>query len=387
MRNNEKANKGMHVIYDGRVMAYQYTGLGRFAGDLLFALLDMSREDGIQYTVIIWENPASSEENHYYSKLRQYEKNAMCRILPVPCRPVSLSQHFCLARHINHLGGDVYFYPHFDLPLGVRIPSVLMIHDLFPLKVRGYITRNPRLKIAYFNLMLRWVARKAAYIFALSENSRKDYLEVIGQRFSGKVGVSLAGPIVRDATSDPDYSPSFAIPDGYLLYVGDRRPHKNIKRIIDLFILLKNSAAYSGKLLLVGNTKNHDFDVEQYVGSRDDIRIVGQVDDATLSVLYQRMDALVFLSKYEGLGLPVVEAGLFNKKIIVSDGGALPEFAPPWAFVLPNSAELAGAIPKIKDYLENPVSPDERYANKFTWNVAAERVRDRFIKIMSGQHA
>lgn len=376
----------MHVIYDGRVMAYQYTGLGRFAGDLLFALLDMSREDGIQYTVIIWENPESAEENYYYSRLRQYEQNAMCRVLPVPCRPVSLSQHFCLARHVNNLGGGVYFYPHFDLPFGIRIPSVLMIHDLFPLKVPGYITRNPRLKIAYFNLMLRWVARRAAYIFGLSENSRKDYLAVVGQRFSDKVGVSLAGPIVRATPLEPNFLPSFDVPKNFLLYVGDRRPHKNIKRIIDLFVLLKDRAAYSGKLLLVGNTKNHDFDVEQYVGSRDDIQIVGQVDDATLAALYQRMDALVFLSKYEGLGLPVVEAGLFKKRIVVSDGGALTEFAPPWAFVLPNSAELTDAIPKIKDYLENPVSLDESYANKFTWNVAAERVRNRFIRIMSGQH-
>lgn len=379
-------NSVMHVIYDGRVMAYQYTGLGRFAGDLLFALLDMSHEDGIQYTVVIWENTASTEENFYYSRLRQYEKNGKCQVLSVPCRPVSLSQHFCLARHINHLGGGVYFYPHFDLPFGVRIPSVLMIHDLFPLKVPGYITRNPRLKIAYFNLMLRWVARKAKYIFALSETSRKDYLAVVGQHFSGKVGVSLAGPIIRNIPIDPNFSPTFTLPDRFLLYVGDRRPHKNIKRIIDLFILLKDQTAYPGKLLLVGSTRNHDFDVECYIGSRTDIQIAGQVDDATLAALYQRMDALVFLSKYEGLGLPVVEAGLFNKKMIVSDGGALPEFAPPWAFVLPNEAELNDFVSPIKDYLENPVSLDESYVNKFTWHFAAQRVRNRFVEIMKAHH-
>lgn len=375
----------MHVIYDGRVMAYQYTGLGRFAGDLLFALLDMSHEDGLKYTVIIWENPASAKENSYYLKLRQYEKNDICRVLSVPCRPVSLSQHFCLARFINRLDGDVYFYPHFDLPFGIRIPSVIMIHDLFPLKVPGYITRNPRLKIAYFNLMLRVVARKAKFVFALSETSRKDYLAVVGQRFSGKVGVSLAGPIVRNLPINPDFSPSFTVPDKFLLYVGDRRPHKNIKRIIDLFILLKDKASYSGKLLLVGSTKNHDFDVERYIGSRNDIQIAGQVDDATLALLYQRMDALVFLSKYEGLGLPVVEAGLFNKKMIVSDGGALPEFAPPWAFMLPNDADLNSFAFQIKDYLENPVRLDESYANRFTWHSSAQRVRNKFIEIM-GSH-
>ena len=377
----------MNVIYDGRVMAYQYTGLGRFAGDLLFALLDMSHEDGLKYTVIIWENQASLEDNSYYFKLRQYEKNDICRVLSVPCRPVSLSQHFCLARFINHLGGDVYFYPHFDLPFGIRIPSVIMIHDLFPIKVRGYITKNSRLKIAYFNLMLRWVVRKAKFIFALSETSRKDYLAVVGQRFSEKVGVSLAGPIVSNLPPDPNFSPTFTVPDRFLLYVGDRRPHKNIKRIIDLFVLLKDSGSYSGKLLLVGSTKNHDFDVERYIDSRTDIQITGQVDDATLDLLYQRMDALVFLSKYEGLGLPVVEAGRFNKKMIVSDGGALPEFAPPWAFMLPNNVELNSRTSEIKNYLENPILTDVSYVKKFTWDVAAQRIRNKFIEIVDSKYA
>lgn len=380
-------NKTKHVIYDGRVMAYQYTGLGRFAGDLLFALLDINHEDGIKYTVLIWEDPASAEENYYYSRLKRYEMNGACSVLSVPCRPVSLSQHFCLARYINHLGGGVYFYPHFDLPFGIRIPSVLMIHDLFPLKVPGYITRHPRLKIIYFNLMLRWVARKAKYIFALSETSRRDYLGVVGQRFSDKVGVSLAGPIVRDATLDPDFSPAFPLPTRFLLYVGDRRPHKNIKRIIDLFILLKDKASYSGKLLLVGSTKNHDFDVERYIGERTDIIITGHLDDATLAALYQKMEALVFLSKYEGLGLPVVEAGLFGKKMIVSDGGALPEFAPPWAFILPNNSELSNYTSQIIEYLESPVLIDDSYAHKFTWQVAAQRMRNRFIEIMDSEHA
>lgn len=376
----------MHVIFDGRVMAYQYTGMGRFTGDLLFALLNMIREDGFKYTVLIWENPDSSEENYYYSRLRQYENKGMCKILSVPCRPVSLSQHFCLARYVNPLEGDVYFYPHFDLPFGIRAPSIIMIHDLFPLKVPGYITKNPRLKIAYFNLMLRWVVRKAEFIFALSETSRKDYLDVVGQRFSDKVGVSLAGPIVSAVPIDPNFSPAFALTENFLMYVGDRRPHKNIKRIIDLFILLKEQAFYTGKLLLVGSTKNHDFDVGSYIGSRSDIQITGQVDDATLTALYQRMDALVFLSKYEGLGLPVVEAGRFYKKMVVSDGGALPEFAPPWAFVLPNHADLNDFAISIRDYLEHPVVLDENYANKFTWHVAAHRISNKFSEIMSSHH-
>lgn len=376
----------MHVIYDARVMAFQYTGLGRFAGELLFALLDIRHENDIKYTVIIWENGEVKTNNVLYQKLKQYEDNGACRIISVPCRPIAISQHFLMKSFIDPLGCDVYFYPHFDLPLFIRTPSVSVVHDLFPLKVRGYITKNSWLKITYFKLMLRLIARKASYIFAVSETSRRDLLFEVGQRFSGKVGVSLEGPIVKNQITDLSLAPALALPEKYLLYIGDRRPHKNIKRIIDLFILLIENGAYSGKLLLVGSTKNHDFNVERYIGERTDIQIEGNVDDATLVSLYQRMDALVFLSKYEGFGLPVVEAGLFNKKMIISDGGSLTEIAPSWAYVLGNDAELKNFIPQIKDYLERPISLDENYSNKFTWHSAAKRVRNKFIEIQEAKH-
>ena len=376
----------MHVIYDGRVMAYQYTGLGRFTGELLFALLDMCQEDGIKYTVIIWEDTEAKGENYYYQKLRQYENKGICRVVPVTCRPVSLSQHFALAHIVNRLDGDIYFYPHFDLPFGIRLPSITVIHDLFPLKVPGYITKNSWLKIAYFKLMLSLVARKAKFIFAVSETTRKDLLAEVGQRFAGKVGVSLEGPIVSNQPADQSLSLSFKIPDKFILYVGDRRPHKNIKRIIDLFILLKEEGAYSGSLLLVGSTKNHDFDVEAYIGTRPDVQIVGQVDDHSLSMLYQRMDALVFLSKYEGFGLPVVEAGLFGKKMIISDGGSLPEIAPPWAFVLPNDGALSHSLVQVMGYLNRPVALDDSYGKKYTWHHVAQGVRDKFIDVAGSCH-
>lgn len=376
----------MHVIYDGRVMADQYSGLGRFAGELLFALLDLSVEGDIKYTVIIWEDKEAGGENYFYRKLRQYVSNHTCRVVSVPCRPISLGQHFCLARFINRLDGDIYFYPHFDLPFGVRLPSITVIHDLSPLKAHGYITKNIWLKIIYIKLMLRVVARKAKFIFAVSETTRRDFLAEVGQRFSGMVGVSLEGPTVRYLPTSPNISPSFTVPDQFLLYVGVRRPHKNLKRIIDLFILLREKTSYPGSLLLVGSTKNYDFNVESYIGTRPDIQIVGQVDDNSLAILYQRMDALVFLSKYEGFGLPVVEAGLFRKKMIISDGGALPEVAPPWAFVLPNDTDLSRVVFQIRDYLENPVMFDESYGKKYTWHSVAQGVRHKFIDLMGLYH-
>lgn len=375
----------MHVIYDCRVMSFQYTGLGRFAGELLFTLLDMSKEDGIKYTAITWDD-GTATDNMLYQKLKQYEKGGACQIIRIPCRPISLTQHFLMKWYIDSLGGDIYFYPHFDLPLSIRTPSISVVHDLFPLKVRGYITKNSWLKIAYFKLMLRLIVRKANFIFAVSETTRKDLLLEVGQRFALKVGVSLEGPILKSQHNYQSLPPTFSMPENFLLYVGDRRPHKNLKRIIDLFILLVEGGRYRGTLLLVGSTQNHDFDVESYIGRRIDIEIVGNVDDATLAMLYARMDALIFLSKYEGFGLPVAEAGLFNKKMIISDGGSLPEIAPQWAYVLSNEVEIKSFISEIGDYLESSIPLDQNYSNKFTWHSTARRVRNKFLDMQKDKN-
>lgn len=371
----------MHVIYDARVIEFQFTGLGRFAGELLFKLLDMAEQDSITYTVLVCKNTVSADSRNYlYEKLKNYESQGMCNISITSFRPISLVQHFFLSRHVNKINADIYFYPHFDLPFGINAPCIFMVHDLFPLKVPGYITKFSSFKVLYFKLMLQWGIRKAAYVFALSNTTRRDYIQVVGERFSEKVGVSLAGPIVNDTRKIDLNQINLDIPKNFLFYIGDRRPHKNIKRIVDMFVALKEETNYSGSLVLAGSTKNHGFDLDAYVNGRSDILILGPVDDGMLEYLYQKMDALVFLSKYEGLGLPVLEAGRLMKKVIVSDGGALPEFAPPWAYILPNNVDLDSALSELNGYLNSLCFFEEAFNKKFTWDIAAERVRDKFIE-------
>ena len=373
----------MHVIYDARLMVDQYSGLGRFTGELLFALLDINQDPVINYSVIIWEYPDDKVENLYYTRLRDLEKKNICQVLSVPCQPISISQHFGLYRYIKHLKGDIYFYAHFDLPLSVGLPSINVVHDLTVLKLDDYIAKNRWLKTKYFQWMLKLVARKATYTFAVSETTRADLIGEIGRHFSDKIGVCGEGAILEGSSEARVRKPSITTPAQFLLYVGVRRPHKNLKRIIDLFILLKENALYFGDLLIAGSTKSFGFDFDSYIRERSDIQILGKVDDDSLFALYQNMDALVCLSKYEGFGLPVVEAGIYHKKTIISDGGSLPEVAPPWAFVLPNDSDLKEKVFEVGDYLKSRVVMDETYKNKYTWGRSALVVKKMFLEQLS----
>ena len=373
----------MHVILDGRVMAEQYSGLGRYTGELLFALLDDNSEKQVQYSVLIWEDPNVKQANAYYSKLKDYQEQGICKVISVDCKPISINQHFTLSRHINTLGGDIYFYPHFDLPLGIKLPCISVVHDLSPIKVKEYISKNRWIKVLYFKLMLRLSIRKAKFVFAVSETTKRDLLDEVGSRFSDKVGVSLEGPMLKVGKNSQTIA--ITLPKKFLLYVGVRRPHKNVKRMLDLFIALKDNSYYSGDLVIAGSIKNYDFDLESYIINRKDIHILGQLDDAKLVVLYERMDSLVFLSKYEGFGLPVVESASFNKKMILSDGGALVEVAPPWAFILPNDADFNNYLPKIGEYLSKEIIVNDDYIKQYTWGSVATRIRQKFVDIQKSK--
>lgn len=366
----------MRIIFDARMLAFPYTGLGRFSGELLIELLELAKEKGHKYLVILWNE--NLENNNYVKKIKDYREIGICKIIFVDCKPVGLSQHFKMKKFLTGEYGDIYIHPHFDLPIFATIPSICFIHDLFPTKVKGYMVKNAFLKKIYFQLMLRIVAIKAQYIFAVSETTKKDFLQEVGEKFSDKVGVCLEGPIIK---KDSTHITKKLRKNNFLLYAGDRRPHKNIKKIIDLYVALKHES-YSGDLLLVGSQKNYDFDIEEYISTIKGVCILGNVDDSELLNLYLQMDALIFLSKYEGFGLPAVESGMLGKKIIVSDGGALKEVSPSWAFVLPSSRDVSEEARNIVRYLESTIDIDPHYGDAYDWKKVSALVHNKFEKIL-----
>jgi glycosyltransferase involved in cell wall biosynthesis len=166
----------------------------------------------------------------------------------------------------------------------------------------------------------------------------------------------------------------------FLLYVGDRRPHKNLKRTVDIFVALKQQRLYDGRLVIAGSRQDFGFNVERYVADRGDVHVLGPISDAALRQLYHRMDALLLLSKYEGFGLPVVEAASHNKRVVVSDGGSLPEIAPSTACVVPNTMPVELAAAQVGAYLSEAVDIDNApYMQQFTWDAAARAIFGSYL--------
>ena len=134
---------------------------------------------------------------------------------------------------------------------------------------------------------------------------------------------------------------------------------------------------YAGYLYVVGSDKSYKNSISANDLSNNEVKVLTNVSDHLLKELYKKTDALLFLSLYEGFGLPVVEAAMFNKKIIVSDGGSLPEIAPEWATVIPNSLsnELSALI--ISNYLKSEIIINNiKYISTYNWEKAVSSIFD-----------
>lgn len=364
----------MKLVFDARHIGQPFTGLGRYTASLLCALLDSADAPGLSVEVLLHQGPDWADNLHYRG-LHQRVHEGHCRVQWVDVPPFSLRQHWAMAKWVNHGSGDVFFYPHFDPPIGVSLPTVFVVHDLIPLLVPGYVQRLAPAKRWYFRQMIRLAVRRAQRCIAVSETTRADVLRLVGPGLASKVSVAYEGPVLGRAGALPDPPAGLPVTGPYLLYVGDRRPHKNLQRVIDLHAALRRTHGYAGRLLLVGSRQNYGFDVDAYLAGRDDVQVLGNVSDADLLALYAHCDALVFLSAYEGFGLPVVEAAQFDRRMILSDGGALPEIAPPNALILPRDLPVEAAAQCAADYLSNACPIDNAGFNaRFSWESAARAI-------------
>lgn len=364
----------MRIIYDARLVGWPLSGLGRFVGDLLLALLNSRIRSDVRVTVLA-PDAQTSAVNPYMRLLEPHLASGRCVVHHLSTRAISIGQQLAIPRYLRKVDGDLYFYPTFDVPARVAIPFIFVVHDLIPLKVPGYFQNMESLKKAYF----RWCIDRGLHLsrrcVAVSATTRSDILDEFGAKWESKIDVSFEGSTLDVAGVDPLLRGTLGVAGPYLLYVGTRRPNKNIKFMIDVFAEMR-ALGYRGELVMAGSTQNFGFDVDRYAAGVQGVRIVGPVRDDQLASLYAATDALVFLSKYEGFGVPVIEAARFGRRTIVSDGGALGEVAPTSACRIPLTSRPAQAAAQAIDYLRDTKSSIDlsRYCETFSWSSVARTI-------------
>jgi glycosyltransferase involved in cell wall biosynthesis len=274
--------------------------------------------------------------------------------------------------------------PHW--PMGRVLPTVHdLIPYLFPEEVRRHVPWD-------FRLAQRWAwrgMRRAVHLVAISQCTKDDLVSVAGippDRITVVYpGCNFSPPTAGREELRDWASERLGLAEGFLLYVGGTDFRKNVGFLLEGFARLRRDG-YRGALVLVGETFMLDIPETRELRRRAEglgiagaIRRLGWVDEETLARLYASADAFVFPSRYEGFGLPVVEAMRCGATILAARTSSIPEVAGEAAYYF-DPADLDGFVAAFAHVRGAPAEAEHRRlvglrrAAGFTWDRAADRI-------------
>jgi len=170
------------------------------------------------------------------------------------------------------------------------------------------------------------------------------------------------------------------LPDRYVLYLGTLEPRKNVPQLIEAFACWRQRGNSSEvKLVLAGARGWYDeeiFALVERVGLTEDVLFPGYVPTAELPWWYRAADLFVYPSRYEGFGLPLLEAMACGTPVIASDASSLPEVVGDAGLLVdPDDViALAEAIDQVMSNVEFSASLSQagiQQARTFSWQCAA----------------
>jgi glycosyltransferase involved in cell wall biosynthesis len=227
----------------------------------------------------------------------------------LPARSQELRMAWGVPRLLRRLRPALAHFQH-ALPLACRCPAVVTIHDVSFARDASVMGRADRLT---FKLMVPRAARKARRVLTVSQRTKRDLIELYG--------IPEERIVVTPNGVDPAFSPDnvrVVSPGGYLLYVGAIQSRKDPLAAMDA------ADAAGLPLVVVGPEKEPELAAELRRRGAD---LRGYLPSEELADVYRRASALVFPSRYEGFGLPLVEAMASGTPVVAADEPALREVA------------------------------------------------------------
>jgi glycosyltransferase involved in cell wall biosynthesis len=246
------------------------------------------------------------------------------------------------------------------IPLRCPCPAVLTVQDLSFEREPGLMGLKDRLT---FKLVVRRSVQRAARVLAISERTKRDLVELYGVD-PGRIVVT---PLGVDAVFAPGDER-----DDFLLFVGAIQERKDPRAAA------LAAREVGRRLVVVGPTKDE--------GLADELRnlgaeLRGYVDREELAGLYRRAACLVFPSRYEGFGLPVLEAMASGTPVVAAPDAAVREVAD-GAAVYAEPGELAAAVEDALARSDELGRAGIERARRFSWAETARRTAEVYREVL-----
>ncbi len=355
----------MRIVIDARMVASKNYGIGRYMYNLIENLIPLASRD--EFTLLV--------NDDFLRPLVGRAPNF--ELLNVNIKWLSLAEQFRLPRVLGRLRPDLFHAASFAVPLVQPCRTVATIYDLIHLVFPEHYTLLHRL---YFRLVLPRALRRAAKVITISRCSRGDLVSYYGLPENK---IAIVYPAVEekfrpagDRRALADFKRRHRLPDRFVLYVGNRKRHKNLAGLLAAFAKL-GPEARSHRLVLSGRPDEATALLAGRYGIADRLAYAPDVSDDELPLLYGAADVFVFPSLYEGFGLPPLEALACGTPTVVSNTSALPEVVGAAALQADpcDPDGLAAAIGRVLsdgDLARRLRELGPRRAAEFSWRKCAE---------------
>jgi glycosyltransferase involved in cell wall biosynthesis len=293
-------------------------------------------------------------DNGFTEKYFDFPNVEKYKIFPALRHPILyfIYLEFILPYFLNKHKPNVLIAPDGLISLNTYVKQISIIHDIYfehqpyDLPLRNRI---------YYRFFFKKFAKKANRILTVSQFSKNDIIETY-HIDKDKIDIVYNNqssnfiPLSSEKIQVVKNKYSSGAP--YFLFIGSLHPRKNITRLFLAFELFKSRNNCNVKLLIAGNIywKNDEiksiFNASKY---KEDIIFLGRVTDDDLRLLLPSALCLMFVSLFEGFGVPIIEAFHSNTPVITSNTSSMPEVAGNAAILVNpfNTEEISNAMIEI----------------------------------------
>ncbi|MEZ4946010.1 MAG: glycosyltransferase family 1 protein [Cyclobacteriaceae bacterium] len=376
----------MRVGFDAKRLFNNFTGLGNYSRFVMRALLEHYPDHF--YTL-------------YSPKVKDHKETQEFRTNPkllvrTPPRWVKGSGFGSFWRSVNlgniafRDGMDVFHGLSNELPVSKPkgLKTVVTVHDLIFIR---YPKLYKKIDITIYKKKITNACKSADKIIAISQQTSSDlqhYLQVPKERIS--VVYQGCNPVYKVKASDEEMEKvktKYNLPDQFVLTVGTLEPRKNA------LLLLKAMAQTKERIsvVLIGKSTSYQKQLDKLIeeeGMSDRVHFIHHADFVDLPKIYQAAKIFVYPSRFEGFGIPIVEAIASGVPVIAARGSCLEEAGGPSSvYVDPDGdKELALAIDRLLNdtaACKKMVDASQSYIQQFESKPIADKLMEVYKEVLA----
>ena len=374
----------MHIAVDALLVYGEFSGVQHAILHQLRALLGL--DAGHRYTVVALQDVPIEE---HLGETRQPYAVLRAPVCSGERLKRLLWQQAALPNALARIEADLLYSPGYLTSLCWRGPSVVFVHDTIALS-------HPHLckfsNAFNYRLLLPPSARHATLVATPSHASARDVADFCrvpaGRMRVAPLGVRMPSLPTEEDCRDALACRQLAAP--YLLAVSTIEPKKNFDSLIRWFTAWKKQGI-PHHLVIIGKPGWGMEPVQEALAAspyRECIHLLGYVPQEELPPLMAAADLLLMPSRYEGFGLPVLEAMALGVPVVASDQGALPETVNGAGLILPlRDDRWQAEIPALLGQPEQLAAMRRAglaWAGAHTWQRTAERLLEVFEEAAGG---